>query len=124
MSRGHGHLQNFVQAMISRAGKPMTFEDMRAAILESAGTPPTAKLLPARERSLRRAVQRLTDDSVLIAIGDGGRGDPFRYFIHPVIIGMISHDDPERGRALEAALTADAGSNAAAAKFMAKMFPP
>ena len=33
------------------------------------------------------------------AIGDGGRGEPYRYFIHPLIIGMM-------GAALEAAIEA------------------
>jgi hypothetical protein len=41
-------------------------------------------------------------------IGDGGRGKPFRYFIHPLILGAIC-DTPE-AQALQQALEADSGA--------------
>ena len=57
----------------------------------------------------------------LVAIGDGGRADPYRYIIHPLVIGMMG-DTPEAG-ALQQALLADPGARkAAAAKEMGRMF--
>lgn len=54
----------------------------------------------------------------LLAIGDGGRAEPFRYFIHPLVIGMMGNT-PDAD-ALQKALEADPGANAAANKFMAE----
>jgi hypothetical protein len=52
-------------------------------------------------------------------MGDGGPGDPLRYFIHPLAIGMMG--DTPQARALHVALEADSGANEAAAKFMMKL---
>jgi hypothetical protein len=62
-----------------------------------------------------------TSNGSLLAIGDGGRGERFRYFLHPVVIGMMGKDTPE-ARALLAALESDPGVNKAAAKAMFEMF--
>src|SRR5262245_43525085 len=105
MSRGPGQLQLYVVGMIRRHGKPMTFADIRVEILRGTDAPPGAELRPSVVRSLRRALHRLAKDGVLMAIGDGGRGDPFRYFINPLIIGMMG-DTPE-ARALQDTLEAD-----------------
>ena len=56
------------------------------------------------ERSARRALQKMVKDDVLIAIGTGGRGQPFRYFPHPFLIGMM--DDKAKARELLQALDA------------------
>jgi hypothetical protein len=105
--------------VIYQHGKPMSFEDVRAQVRRDVGVEPGTELRLSFERSLRRALHRLCEDEILIAIGDGGRGDPFRYFIHPLIIGLMG-DTPE-AHALEEALEADAGAKAAMAKENAKM---
>jgi hypothetical protein len=121
MSRGFGSWQRYLWSMIRRHGKPMTFDDIRAAIDRASGAPKGARLRPSVERSMRRALHRMVSNGGMIAIGDGGRAEPFRYFIHPILIGMMG-DTPEAS-ALRAALEADPGANKAAAKAMVEMFP-
>jgi hypothetical protein len=76
------------------------------------------------ERSLRHTLHRMVSSGGLIAIGDGGRADPFRYFIHPMIIAMTCKTT-EEWHALRDVLAADPGANKAAAKWnMAEMFTP
>ncbi len=43
-------------------------------------------------RSARRAIHKMVKDGTLIAIGSGGRGDPYRYAIHPFLKVVI--EDP------------------------------
>jgi hypothetical protein len=103
MSRGFGRLERGVMALIERAGKPMTFAAIRADM--------ETKLRPTfDERSLRRAVHRLTEKCVLIAMGNGGPGDPLRYFVHPLRIGMMRDQDAARAEAMQSALKADPGA--------------
>jgi hypothetical protein len=54
MSRGFGRLERGVMALIERTGKPMTFVAIRADM-------ETKLHRTFDERSLRRAVHRLTD---------------------------------------------------------------
>jgi hypothetical protein len=62
MSRGFGRLERGVMALIERTSKPMTFVAIRAAV--------ETKLRPTfDERSRRRAVHRLTEKCMLIAMG-------------------------------------------------------
>jgi hypothetical protein len=120
VSRGFGKLQKALLATIRQHGKPMTFDDVRA---EALGDDRRDRRMSASfERSLRRALHRMADNGGLIAIGDGGRADPYRYFIHPLYIGMMG-DTPE-ANALQQALEADPGAEKAAGKWMAGMFPP
>jgi hypothetical protein len=111
-----GKMQNALMATIRQHGKPMTFAEMRA----TASDQPGVKLRPSFERSVRRALHSLTTNNMLIAMGDGGPGDPLRYFLHPLLIGFLG-DTPE-AKALQAALEADSGANEAAGRFMAKHF--
>jgi hypothetical protein len=104
MSRGLGRIQNGVMLTIQCHGKPMTFADIRAYVRRDLGAQPNEKLRASFERSLRRAIQRLVRDWHLIAIGDGGPRDPCRYFLHPMLIGML--DDTPKGRSLLKALEA------------------
>jgi len=94
MSRGQGKLQRSIWGTILQHGKPMTFAEMR-------GGP---HIGDSFERSARRALQKMVKDDVLIAIGTGGRGQPFRYFPHPFLIGMM--DDKAKARELLQALDA------------------
>jgi hypothetical protein len=76
LSRGLGKMQNALLATVRQHGKPMTFADIRATINEGIGRADRdAKLRASFERSLRRALHRLTSDPFLIAMGDGGPGD-------------------------------------------------
>ena len=115
MSRGLGKLQRVLFATIQQHGKPMTFDDIRAEAIGG----DDVKLTASFERSIRRALHRMVTDGGLIAIGDGGRADPYRNFIHPLIIGMMGKT-PEAD-ALQQALEADPGAERAAAKSMAEM---
>jgi hypothetical protein len=122
MSRGLGRLQRGLLGLIERHGKPMTFADIRTRIKQDVGNDQDMKFRTSVERSLRRALHQLTKEMFLIAMGDGGPGDPLRYFFHPLFIGMMG--DTPRGRSLQEALENDAGANEAAAKYMAKVFGP
>ncbi|MDA9405563.1 hypothetical protein XH80_01865 [Bradyrhizobium sp. CCBAU 45384] len=84
----------------------MTFDEMRGGEKQPA----------ALERSARRALHGMVKAKALIALGDGGRAEPHRYFIHPLLIGFWKDET------LQAALKADPGAKAAAAKDMAEMF--
>jgi hypothetical protein len=121
MSRGLGRLQNALWMTIRRHGKPMTFDEIRAVIRQGIEAEPDTKLRASFERSLRRALHRMAEDGGgLIAIGDGGRAEAYRYFIHPLVIGMMGKT-PEAD-ALQQALEADPGAGMAADKCMARMF--
>jgi hypothetical protein len=85
MSRGPGKLQRALFLTIQRYGKPMTFDDIRVEAMGDGGF----LLAVSIERSLRRALHRMVNDGALIAIGAGGRADPYRYFIHPMIMLMM-----------------------------------
>ena len=103
MSRGFGRLERGVMALIERTGKPMTFVAIRAAM----ETKPRPSF---DERSLRRAVHRLIEKSMLIAMGNGGPAAPPRYFVHPLRIGMMRDQDAARAEAMQSALEADPGA--------------
>ena len=89
MSRGFGQMQRKLLAAIEQHGKPMTFEEMRAALLpQNDVLEPDVRVLRSFERSAWRALHRLVSQDALITIGGGGRADPFRYFLHPRVIAM------------------------------------
>ncbi len=91
MSRGFGQMPRKLLAAIERHGKPMTFWEMRAALLpQNDGLEPDVRLLRSFDRSASRALHRLVSQNVLIVIGRGGRAGPFRYFLHPMVIAELS----------------------------------
>jgi hypothetical protein len=110
MSRGLGKLQRVLFLTIQRHGKPMTFNDIRAEAIGDGGF----LLATSFERSIRRSLHRMVSDGGLIAIGGGGRADPYRYFIHPTIIAMTG--TKEEFAAVMDALAADPGANEALKK--------
>jgi hypothetical protein len=97
MSRGLGRMQRVLFETIRRHGQPMTFDELRIEAIGDDG----GRLRGAFERSMRRALHRMVSDGGLIAIGGGGRADPFRYFVHPMVM------PPEETNALMDALAAD-----------------
>jgi hypothetical protein len=128
MSRGLGRLQTALGEMIVLHGKPMTFAEICAIILQKLevegglevedGTK-LHQLLPSFTRSMRRALHRMVSCGELIAIGDGGRAEPYRYFIHPLIIWLMG-DTPE-AHTLQEALRADPGASEAERRDGAKL---
>jgi hypothetical protein len=117
MSRGLGEKQNALLVTIRCYGKPMTFADMRAHIIQAIDAAPGEKLRVSFERSLRRALHRLTDDFILTAMGNGGPGDPLRYFITGDILG-----NTPQAHALREAVEADSGAEVAAARLNARIY--
>ena len=116
MSRGPGIKQRMVWDVIVSHGKPLTFTEICAQIVREVGVEPDIKLRPSFQRSTRLALHRLTKKGVMIAISDG-RGEPFRYFLHPMVVDMMAADQ-SKFDILFKALDADAGENAAAIKAM------
>jgi hypothetical protein len=85
MSRGIGKIQNGLFCLIRDHGKPMTVKEMQAAVIESIDLDPSKHSLKASKlRSFRRALNGQVKDGLLIAIGNGRNGSPFRYGINPV----------------------------------------
>jgi hypothetical protein len=118
-------MQRYLFQTIKTYGKPVTFADLRTIILKAENAPSSQRWLPQSvERSLRRALHRMVSDGVLIAIGGGGRGDPYRYFIDPILVAMISaaSGDPAEWCAYQQAIEAHPGATEAANKAAAKMF--
>ena len=77
MSRGFVRCSEKLLAAINRHGKPMTFEEMRAALLpQNDRLEPDVRLRRSFERSAWRALHRLVSQDVLITIG-GGRAVSF-----------------------------------------------
>src|SRR5262245_55987941 len=96
MSRGPGQLQRAIFETMLEHGKPMTFAELRnIAFPEGTYAGDMVRLLGASSasnvgviRSMRRAIQRMVEQEVLIARGSGVPGDPHRYSIHPFIVAM------------------------------------
>ena len=112
--------------MIRQHGKPMTFNDIRADIRKQVDKDGTrysslewSLLYSPLERSLRRALQRMVRDDVVIAIGDGGRADPHRYFVHPKIMREMCSTEEEFTALLEV-FAADPGASKAWDKCMGR----
>jgi hypothetical protein len=81
MSRGMGRHQVALFDVIASNGKPMSFNEIRARILQDVGVnDPTTKLRPTFERSIRRSLHRMVSDSTLIACGGGGRSGSLPLF--------------------------------------------
>jgi hypothetical protein len=96
MSRGYGKLQRFwiqIAAHNDNLAKPWTF----AEICRSAFEVEEADMTPAIKRSLRRALQGLVKDKMIICLGTrkgahGRRGYfPARYILNPT---LLKPDDP------------------------------
>jgi hypothetical protein len=86
-------MQRFLLATIGQADAPMTFADIFAvAFPEGSYEADLAKVLGGsnmpKVRSLRRALKKLCDDGAILSLGKGGRGDPYRYCLDPIIAAI------------------------------------
>jgi len=110
MPRGLGKVQRMLLGLIREFGEPMTFDQMRLAIglQTKQRTKQRTKLEPSLTRSLRRALHSMVVNSgELIALGNGGRAEPYRYFFHPVTLYLM------KDQALQEAFDADPGAKEA-----------
>ena len=114
MSRGLGKLQRMLLGLIREFGEPMTFDQVRLAI--GLQTKQRTKLEPSLTRSLRRALHSMVVNSAeLIALGNGGRAEPYRYFFHPVTLYLM------KDQALQEAFDADPGAKEAVRRDTTKL---
>jgi hypothetical protein len=110
-------MRQYLLGVIGQSDKPMTFAEIAArAFPEGSFEADMTKLLGAsnvaRVRSLRRALHKLCDRNVLLAVGQGGRGDPHRYCFDPLFVAIFG--DKEDYKKACAVIEADpAGSEAA-----------
>jgi hypothetical protein len=128
MSRGHGALQDYLMKMILHSPDPMTFAEIMAiAFPEGSYESDMAKTIGGSNvgaiRSLRRALRRLCDDSSIMMIGEGGRSDPHRYWVNPMLLALFGdktwYDEVRKRIDADPALTAAA--NASAGRFMGRL---
>jgi len=119
MSRGHGALQHNLANLILQSPDPMTFAEI-AAVAFPPGSYEADISRVGRVRSLRRALRRLCDDGTIMKIGDGGRGDPYRYWLNPMMVAMTG--DKKFYRKLNKRIAADPALTAAANAIAKRLF--
>lgn len=83
MSRGPGYMQQYLFKTIMAHGRPITFAELRRIAIDGNGF-----LTFSEERSLRRALHTMVRDGAIIALGKGGRADPHRYAVNPMVAAM------------------------------------
>jgi hypothetical protein len=99
----------------------MTFGEIRAHILQAMGAnDPDTKSRSTTERSIRRSLHRLVSDGMLLALGHGGRGDPHRYFLNPMMVAIAG--DEQSFDNVSAAIEADPDGNRAANAAAGRLF--
>jgi hypothetical protein len=89
MSLGLGRLQRALFHTILQRRRPLTFAEIRAIARKApkCWIDPKCCMDLTFERSMRRSLQIMIRNGALIAIGAGGPTDPYRYFIHPSVLG-------------------------------------
>jgi hypothetical protein len=106
---------------ILRSPDPLTFAQIVAiAFPEGSYESDMAKIVGGSRvgaiRSLRRALQRLCDDGSIMIIGKGGRGDPHRYWVDPMMLALFGekarYDEVCKRIDADPALTAAANASA------------
>jgi hypothetical protein len=124
MSRGHGVIQRYLMDLILQSPDPMTFAQIMAIAFPAGSYEiDIAKICGGsnvgRVRSLRRALKRLCDERSIMIIGKGGRGDPHRYWLNPMMLALFGdksqYDEVRKKIDADPALVAAA--NAAAKTF-------
>jgi hypothetical protein len=80
---------------------------------------PDRKAHPTVLRKLYRSLKALCDSGAVVALGDGGPGDPKRYCLHPWMVAIGgSKEQYDKACAI---FQSDPGANIAAARMMAAM---
>jgi hypothetical protein len=125
MSRGHGCIQDYLMKMILHSSNPLTFAEIMAiAFPEGSYEADMAKICGGSNvgaiRSLRRALRRLCDDGSIMMIGKGGRADPYRYWVDPMMLALFGEKEwyDEVCKRIDADPALTAAANAAARRFM------
>ena len=125
MSRGHGALQDYLMKMILHSPDPLTFAQIMAiAFPEGTYESDMAKIIGGSRvgaiRSLRRALRRLCDDGSIMIIGNGGRSDPHRYWLDPMMLALSGQKEwyDEVCKRIEADPALTAAANASSRRVM------
>jgi hypothetical protein len=120
MSRGPGTLQRLLLAIIGQQSKPMTMAEIVAFSMQQAGVNnPDRRAHPTVLRKLYRSLKALCDINVVVALGDGGPGDPKRYCLNPLMVA-VGGSKTQYDKA-QAIFQSDPSANIAAARMMAAM---
>jgi hypothetical protein len=128
MSRGHGYIQDYLMKIILHSPDPLTFAEIMAiAFPEGSYESDVAKIIGESNvgsvRSLRRALKRLCDDGSIMMIGKGGRGDPHRYWVDPMMLALSGDKEwyEEVCKRIEADPALTAAANASAHRIMGRL---
>jgi hypothetical protein len=100
MSRGPGYIQRNIFQLLRDTKRPMTFAEILACAYppgsfegDMAATLGGANV--GAVRSLRRALHKMVKDGTLVALGEGGRADPHRYYFDAMALAIITKDKAE-----------------------------
>jgi hypothetical protein len=109
-----GSLERLMFTNIRDSAEPMTFAVLMESILASEGYNGTFQMWREDHasllRSIRRALRSLIDKGFIIALGRGGRRQPFRYFLNPELFKAAGKKiSDEMHAALELMLMAQVG---------------
>jgi hypothetical protein len=114
--------------MILHSSDPLTFaEIMAVAFPEGSYESDMAKTIGGSNvgsvRSLRRALKRLCDDGSIMIIGKGGRSDPHRYWVDPIMLALSGDKEwyEEVCKRISADPALTAAANASARRIMGRL---
>ena len=101
MSHRLSELQREIERILQQASDAglgmLTFADIRAAFIVSAGgDPKTDYMNPNRESSLKRSLNRLIDRGEVVRVGEGGVPDLFRYATVEAFVDEPNTNDAKR----------------------------
>jgi predicted transcriptional regulator len=90
MSKGAGKIQRECFSILVNEG-PLTFDEICG----------TGELTPATRWSIRRALQKMIRGGAIITKGRGGRGDPRRYSVDPMMLVLMEYERLHAERAVK-----------------------
>jgi hypothetical protein len=83
--------ERWIFATLCRQGKPVTFAELRT-LAEPDAAFRAGLRGTSLESSLRRALNGMIRDKTVIALGAGGRADPYRYAINPLMTALADYE--------------------------------
>jgi hypothetical protein len=114
--------------MILHSPDPLTFAEIMAiAFPKGSYESDMAKTIGGSNvgavRSLRRALKRLCDDGSIMIVGKGGRGDPHRYWVDPMMLALCGDKEwyEEVCKRIGADPVLTAAANASACRIMGRL---